>query len=344
MGIWPNAIRVHCLFYTVYPNCILQKAYLGQCTSPYILGTLRFDRTQIIFRFTLPTPSPASSVDAFVSKYAYDELVATIRRPLVPHGDEFLAAKRHLDKRRAVLYTIWYRLERGNSNMVQLRSAKSIRMESQEQRMRRFLAYVQQRLREGMDAKDDAAHEPTLGATKPKLFDEVPRLEGERIILSKIVEADAECLQELVDDDVVYKFLPTYLYEKQRADVKETIRLLYGPLFESKESLFLGIHLKDGGEMAGILEFYGLRDHLHKISVGYRLLKRFWGRGLATEAVTLAIDYLYEQTDIEIVTASTMIENAASAHVLQKSGFLQTTQTEEDWGFPEPTLVDKWFY
>ncbi len=228
--------------------------------------------------------------------------------------------------------------------MAQARSAKSIRMESQEQRRRRFLAYSEQRLREGTDTTRVVTGEPTPEATRTKLFDEVPHLAGERIVLSKIVEADAECLQELVNDDAVYKLLPTYLYEKQHDDVRETIRLLYGPLFESKESLFLGIHLKDGGEMAGILEFYGLRDYLHKVSLGYRLLERFWGLGLATEAVKLAIDYLYGQTDIEIITASTMIENTASAHVLQKSGFLYTTQAEEDWGFPEPTLVDKWFY
>ena len=134
--------------------------------------------------------------------------------------------------------------------MTQARSVKSIRMESHEQRRRRFSEYVEQRLSEGTDARHDIAGDPTLNATKTKLFDGVPHLEGERIVLSKIVEADVECLQELVDDDLVYKFLPTYLYEKQRDDVRETIRLLYGSLFESRESLFLGIHLKDGGEMA----------------------------------------------------------------------------------------------
>ena len=49
------------------------------------------------------------------------------------------------------------------------------------------------------------------------------------------------------------------------------------------------------------------------------------------------VDYLYNETDIEIITASTMIENKASAHVLEKVGFIRTARSvEEDWGFPEP--------
>ena len=53
--------------------------------------------------------------------------------------------------------------------------------------------------------------------------------------------------------------------------------------------------------------------------------------------------YLQENTDIEIITASTMVENRASANVLIKNGFeLVSSGAGEDWGFPEPTLTDKW--
>ena len=73
-------------------------------------------------------------------------------------------------------------------------------------------------------------------------------------------------------------------------------------------------------EFCGLAEMYGYRDPVHKISVGYRLLERCWGQGIASEALGLMIDYLYNETDIEIITASTMVENLASARVLQKTG------------------------
>ena len=77
--------------------------------------------------------------------------------------------------------------------------------------------------------------------------------------------------------------------------------------------------------------------------MGYRLLERCWGRGIDGEALGMMVDYLYDETDIEIITASTMAENRASARVLEKNGFaLVVRGAEEDWGYPQPTIADKW--
>ncbi|MBR2746305.1 MAG: hypothetical protein IKE12_05040 [Erysipelotrichaceae bacterium] len=83
---------------------------------------------------------------------------------------------------------------------------------------------------------------------------------------------------------------------------------LYCDLYRSKESLILGICLKEDNRLCGLAE------------------------------------YLYTQTDIEIITASTMVENLASERVLEKNDFLATAKAvPEDWGYPEPTIADKWF-
>jgi ribosomal-protein-alanine N-acetyltransferase len=55
------------------------------------------------------------------------------------------------------------------------------------------------------------------------------------------------------------------------------------------------------------------------------------------------LEELITNRGIEIITASTMIENTASAHVLQKNGFIQVNHAvDEDWGYPTPTKADKW--
>ncbi len=174
---------------------------------------------------------------------------------------------------------------------------------------------------------------------KKKLFSEIPYIEGGRIILRRLGPEDAEPLTELVSNPRVYKHEPTFLFEKKYEDVHEVIRRLYDECF--RESIILGIfHLK---EFCGLAEFYGYRDELHKISVGYRLIERFWGRGIASEALGLMVRYLFEETDIEIITASTMPENQASANVLRKNGFtLVVSGADEDWGFDHPTPTDKW--
>lgn len=179
---------------------------------------------------------------------------------------------------------------------------------------------------------------------RKKLFSEVPSIVGERVVLNRVVDTDAEALRDLVDNPLVQRYEPAHLFEKQFGDAGEVIGRMYGDLFDSKESLILAIRLKDTGEMVGLTEFYGLRDRLHKASVGFRLRERFWGKELATEAVRLMVAYLYGETDIEIVTASTMVDDAASARVFEKADFIRTARgVEEDWGYPELTLVDKWF-
>ncbi|MBQ6535799.1 MAG: GNAT family N-acetyltransferase [Firmicutes bacterium] len=174
---------------------------------------------------------------------------------------------------------------------------------------------------------------------KKKLFSEIPYLESDRLILKGLTKDDAPAMRELVDSPGVYRYLPTFLFEKQYPDVRYVIDHLYDECW--KESIILGVF--EDGAFCGLAEMYGYRDPIHKISVGYRLLERCWGKGIASAALGMMIDYLYNETDIEIITASTMVENQASARVLTKNGFQMVVHAvDEDWGFERPTVADKW--
>ena len=174
---------------------------------------------------------------------------------------------------------------------------------------------------------------------KKKLFSEIPYLKGKRLTLKRLTRADRSALQELVDSPRVYRYLPTFLFEQKYPDIEYVINHLYDECW--KESIILGVFMED--EFCGLAEMYGYRDPIHKISVGYRLLERYWGKGIAKEALGMMIDYLYDETDIEIITASTMVENQASANVLKKNGFQMVVHAvDEDWGYDKPTVSDKW--
>ncbi len=177
-----------------------------------------------------------------------------------------------------------------------------------------------------------------------KLFDELPTLENRRLVLHRLYDADAEDLRAFAHDRIVYRYLPTFLFEQKYEDPRLAIQKLYAECFQAKESLILGIFLKEPKAFCGLAEFYGFKDALHKTCVGYRLAEKYWGQGIATETVKPMVDYLYAQTDIEIITASTMVENRASARVLEKNGFLMSAAAvPEDWGYEKPTITDKWF-
>ena len=183
------------------------------------------------------------------------------------------------------------------------------------------------------EKKEDAMH------SENQLFTGITCLAGERIILRKLTPADAAGLKELTEDLEVYRYLPTFLFEKKYADMDHVINRLYDECLQ--ESLILGIFLDN--DFCGLAELYGYQRDAHKLSIGYRLLKRYWGMGIACETVHTLVNHLFGKTEIQLITASTMAKNLASANVLKKNGFVQSAYVvSEDWGFEQPVSVDKW--
>ena len=176
-----------------------------------------------------------------------------------------------------------------------------------------------------------------------KLFDEIPRIEGKLITLHRIGEEDAPALKHFTESRILRKYLPTFLLEMQYDDPLDAIHAMYEEAFPKKEGLFLGVYRNTDGAFAGIAEFYGYHDEIHKVSIGGRLHEDFWGEGIATEMIALMVDYLSNETDIEIIAASTLPENSASARALQKNGFtLVVGDGDEDWGYDKPLPTSKW--
>ncbi|MFN6982814.1 MAG: GNAT family N-acetyltransferase [Brevundimonas sp.] len=65
--------------------------------------------------------------------------------------------------------------------------------------------------------------------------------------------------------------------------------------------------------------------------IGYILHPDYWGRGLATEALTAVIDHVMATRDIATVTADVDPANAASIRLLTRLGFQQTGAASRTW-------------
>ncbi|MBQ1386115.1 MAG: GNAT family N-acetyltransferase [Erysipelotrichales bacterium] len=175
------------------------------------------------------------------------------------------------------------------------------------------------------------------------LFDEIPQICSKEICLKEIREEDADAVREMTENDNVYRYLPTFLFERQYSDTKEMIRALYAEHFRAKDTLILGIYLREEDCFCGIAEVYGYKPERRKACIGYRLSERYWGKGIATKTARLLTRYLLEETDITEIEASVMMGNPASERVLEKAGFRRTAvNVEEDWGFGSLTLANNW--
>lgn len=77
-----------------------------------------------------------------------------------------------------------------------------------------------------------------------------------------------------------------------------------------------------GGEFVGMAGFDVLHDvHSASANIGYWLGEPYWGRGIATAAVRALSAYAFDNAAIERLQAEVFAWNAASARVLEKSGY-----------------------
>ena len=63
--------------------------------------------------------------------------------------------------------------------------------------------------------------------------------------------------------------------------------------------------------------------------LGYSLLPEHWGKGYATEIAVAGARYAFVELGLDSIVAITEVANAASQHVLLKSGFVLEKEYEE---------------
>lgn len=73
-----------------------------------------------------------------------------------------------------------------------------------------------------------------------------------------------------------------------------------------------------------LVGFCGLQylDNTAEIEVGYRLARRFWGTGLATEAASASLNYGFDELGLDRIVAVVHPDNVASQRVVEKIGLL----------------------
>ena len=76
------------------------------------------------------------------------------------------------------------------------------------------------------------------------------------------------------------------------------------------------------GEAVGGVGFVpGTDIERYSVEIGYWLGESMWGRGIATEAVTLVADYVFDALGMLRLFAVPFADNTASCRVLEKAGF-----------------------
>lgn len=131
---------------------------------------------------------------------------------------------------------------------------------------------------------------------------------------------DAPLMQALNSDPDVVRYVDSDGNETVE-QLKEFIRGY--TQYEEYKMGRLSMFLKDTGEYIG---WSGLkyRPESDTVDVGYRLMKKHWGKGYATESARASLDYGFKTLGLEKIIAMAMTENTASINIFKKMGMRYT--------------------
>jgi len=144
------------------------------------------------------------------------------------------------------------------------------------------------------------------------------KIETERLVLKKLVEADKERLVSLIGDFRVSKTLSNVPYPYTLDDADEWLKIV------DNEEFNLNIFLNDN--LIGGVGLTPAEDDFYEL--GYWLGVEYWGQGYATESVMQLLNYAKSNIPCEKFKANVFKENVASAKVLEKNGFKRVEDRE----------------
>lgn len=167
-------------------------------------------------------------------------------------------------------------------------------------------------------------------------------IETDRLILREIRRTDLEDMFELDSDPEVHRFLGN----KPIKTIEES-KIIIESVFKQYEERGIGrwaVIEKSSGNFIGwsglkLNTEYNMNGFTKYYDIGYRFIKRYWGKGYATESANAALDYAFDIMKLPELYATTEVGNQASHNVLLKIGMKYV----EDFYFEEEKLNLRWY-
>ena len=156
-------------------------------------------------------------------------------------------------------------------------------------------------------------------------------VETERLHLREILESDIQNFFELDSDPEVHKYLgnnPVTEIKEVEGMIKN-IRKQYTENGIGRWAIVNKINNEFIG-WSGLKYEKQLRKDFNYYDLGYRLKRKFWGSGFATEAALASLKFGFGEFKLNEIFAAAHIENDASNKILQKVGlkFVETFEYE----------------
>jgi ribosomal-protein-alanine N-acetyltransferase len=159
-------------------------------------------------------------------------------------------------------------------------------------------------------------------------FHPFPNLESERLLLRSIDKQDVQEIFEMRSDAENMKYIPRPLLKNKEEAFKHLAMIDAG--IEKNEAINWAITIKGSKKLLGIIGFYRTKHEHFRSEIGYMLLPEIHGKGIASEAVKIVVDFGFNEMKLHSIEAVIDPKNGASERVLQKNGFIKEAHLKEN--------------
>ena len=162
-------------------------------------------------------------------------------------------------------------------------------------------------------------------------FHPFPVLHTSRLVLRDLADRDAEALFRLRNDIDAMRYIERPRH-KTLAESLEMIRKVQAGV-NANESIGWAMTLAGDDTHIGSIGYHRIDRDNHRAEIGYMLNPRHWRKGLMSEALSAVLDYGFHVMNLHSVEANVNPENAASAGLLEKHGFVREAHFKENYFF-----------
>ncbi|GHE31209.1 GNAT family N-acetyltransferase [Sphingobacterium griseoflavum] len=148
-------------------------------------------------------------------------------------------------------------------------------------------------------------------------------IETDRLILREILPNDIEGMFALDSDPEVHRYLGNSPVQD-----KQDIVAVIDYIRKQYEAYGIGRWAVVDKQTNDFIGWAGLKfitettnGYQYYYDLGYRLIRRFWGQGIATEAALACIDYGFNQLGLPAIHGVADCQNIGSNRILSKIGF-----------------------
>jgi [ribosomal protein S5]-alanine N-acetyltransferase len=144
-----------------------------------------------------------------------------------------------------------------------------------------------------------------------------------RTILREITMEDVDPFFEMDSDPEVHRYLGTQPVTS-RDQIVETINYVRRQYIDNGIGRWAIVD-KSTNLFIGWTGLKLVKDQINNqtnyYDLGYRLIRRYWGLGYATETALASLSYGFDKLNLNEIIATVNCENTASNHVASKIGF-----------------------